>query len=84
MNCDEIAATLEETLLYQRDPEWMREAMRHAEQCPSCARLVKLHQLELLLAELPAVSPSSRFLEGVMDRIAQPEPLVLVRAGNRH
>jgi len=80
MNCAEVAATLEETLLYQRDPEWIREALRHAEQCPSCARLVKLHQLELLLAKLPAVYPSSHFLEGVMDRIAQPE---LLAAGSR-
>jgi hypothetical protein len=77
MNCTEIAARLETTLIHERDLEWIRGALRHAEQCPSCAHLVKLHELELLLTELPAVSPSSCFVEGVMDRIGQPGPLVV-------
>lgn len=75
MNCQEIHARLESTLLRDRDWQWLREAMRHAEQCPSCrARLAETHLLEQRLAALPAVEPSAAFLEAVMSRIAQPTP----------
>ncbi len=73
MNCAEVAAMLQQTLLQERDPERVREAIGHAKDCPRCAPLVKLHRLEVLLAELPAVSPSSGFAAGVMARIAQAE-----------
>jgi hypothetical protein len=74
MNCDELAATLETTLLHQRDPRWFREARGHAERCPACARLLELHRIEERLAELPAVEPGGDFLETVMNRVTQREP----------
>jgi hypothetical protein len=72
MTCAEIAAVIEATLIRQRDPRWMREAQRHATQCPSCARLMKLHRAEELLTGLPAVAPSGGLLDTVMKRIAEP------------
>ncbi len=78
MNCHEIATILEGTLLRQRNPEWLREARRHAEQCPSCARLMALHRLEEHLTELPAIEPSEVFVQTVMSRITQPEPIVVL------
>jgi hypothetical protein len=71
MTCAEIAARLERTLLRERDPEWLRAAIEHARQCPACAHLVKLHQLELRLSELPAVTSSSDLPAMVLARIAQ-------------
>jgi hypothetical protein len=77
MNCDELAATLEKTLIHERDPRWFHEARRHAEGCPSCARLLELHQVEERLTELSAVEPSSLFLETVMSRISQRGPVAV-------
>jgi len=74
MNCDELTATLETTLLRERDPLWLDEARRHTETCPSCARLLEWHRLEEELADLPAVEPSGRLLEDVMSRLARPAP----------
>jgi hypothetical protein len=74
MNCDELAATLEKTLIHERNSRWLDEARRHAEGCPACARLLELQQLEDDLTELPAVEPSELFLEAVMSRIAQRKP----------
>jgi hypothetical protein len=75
MNCAELAATLEKTLIRERDPRWLDEAHRHADACPSCARLLELHQLEEDLAGLPAVEPSGRLLGAVMSRIAPRAPV---------
>jgi hypothetical protein len=75
MKCDAVAATLEKTLFYERDPRWFAEAVRHAAGCPSCARLLELHRAEERLTELPAVEPSSRLLEAVMSRITEREPV---------
>ncbi len=80
MNCAEIAATLQETLLHQRDSQWVREARRHAERCSGCARLLELHQVEERLAGLLAIEPSSDLLESVMNRVAQPQPVALLPA----
>jgi hypothetical protein len=74
MNCEELTATLESTLLRERDPRWLDEARRHAEGCPSCARLLEWHRLEEDLAGLPAVEPSGRLLENVMSRVARRRP----------
>jgi hypothetical protein len=75
MNCAELAATLEKTLIRERDPRWLDEARRHAEACPSCARLLGLHRVEEDLAGLAAVEPSGLLLEAVMSRIAQRAPV---------
>ena len=63
MRCDEIAATLQQTLLHQRDPQWVREACHHAARCPECARLLELHRVE----ERQPVAPLSpgQFLVGL-------------------
>jgi hypothetical protein len=74
MNCDELTATLEMTLLRERDPRWLDEARRHAEDCPSCARLLERHRLEEDLASLPAVEPSGRLMKNVMSRVARRRP----------
>jgi hypothetical protein len=71
MNCEEIAAALEMSLIRERDPEWMRAAFEHAEQCPACARLLDAHRVEEQLCELSAFEPSGRLLESVMSRIAE-------------
>jgi len=73
MNCVELGDALEGTLLRERDPQWLREARRHAEQCPACARLLQLHQLEERLTNLDAVEPSRLFLDTVMNRITAVE-----------
>lgn len=73
MNCDQLAAALSSTLLRDRDPHWIDEAQRHAEGCPSCARLLEWHRVEESLAGLPAVEPSPLLLESVMSRIARLE-----------
>jgi hypothetical protein len=73
MNCAELARALENQLLHERDPQWVLEAVRHAEQCPSCSRLLELHQVEEQLTQLSAVEPSGKFLENVMSRITQPQ-----------
>jgi hypothetical protein len=75
MKCDAIADTLKKTLIHERDPRWFHEAARHAAGCPSCARLLGLHQTEERLTKLPAVEPSRQLLETVMSRITQREPL---------
>ena len=75
MTCDAVAAMLEKTLIHERDPQWAREAARHAADCPSCSRLLEMHLLEERLTELSAVEPSSLLLENVMSRILQREPL---------
>jgi hypothetical protein len=80
MNCLELAATLEGTLLRERDALWFQEARRHAEQCPSCARILELHQVEELLAGLSAVEPGRDILQAVMSRITQREPASVVPA----
>jgi hypothetical protein len=81
MNCEEIAATLEGTLIRERDPRWLHEARRHAAGCPSCARLLELHRLEEDLTDLPAVEPSRLLLESVMDRITQRESATVPSSG---
>ena len=75
MNCHDIATTLEATLLRQRSPEWLRDAYRHADQCPSCARLMALHRLETQMTEVPAIGPSKDFVQSVMSRISRREPV---------
>ncbi len=80
MNCAELAATLENRLLHERDSHWLLEARRHAKQCPSCARLLELHQVEEQLTGLCAVEPYGTFHENVMSRITQPEPHLLQSA----
>jgi hypothetical protein len=75
MKCDAVAATLEKTLIHERDPRWLDEAARHAAGCPSCSRLLELHRAEVRLTELSGVEPSCRLLESVMSRITQPEPV---------
>jgi hypothetical protein len=80
MNCAELAATLDGTLIRERDPQWLRDALRHAEQCPTCARLMELHQVEERLTELAVVEPGSAFLESVMERIARLEPVAVERS----
>jgi hypothetical protein len=77
MNCDELAATLETTLIRERDSRWLDEARRHAEECPACARLLDLHQVEEDLTQLPAVEPSGLLLETVMSRIARRKPVAV-------
>jgi hypothetical protein len=74
MNCDELAATLGRTLIRDRDPRWFHEARRHAEGCPSCARLLELHRVEEHLTELSVVEPSHQLLETVMSRVTQRRP----------
>lgn len=74
MNCSELAVTLENQLLDERDPQWLREARRHAEQCPACSRLLELHQVEEQLTGLCEFEPSGAFVENVMSRVTQPEP----------
>ncbi len=78
MNCEELRAVLEKTLIHDRDPEWMRAAREHAEHCPTCARLLETHRVEEQLCALPAFEPSSRLLGSVMSRISrrvsQPAP----------
>ncbi len=81
MNCTEIAAVLQETLLHQRDPQWVWEARRHAERCPGCARLLELHHVEERLAGLPAIEPSIDLVESVMNRVTQPQPVAIWPAG---
>ena len=76
MNCAEIASTLQETLLHQRDSRWVREARRHAERCPGCARLLELHKVEESLAGLLGIEPASDLVESVMSRVMQPQPVV--------
>jgi len=73
MNCAELGDALHGTLLRQRDPEWLREARRHVEQCPACARVFHLHWVEERLTDLSAVEPSGVFLETVMNRIKDAE-----------
>jgi hypothetical protein len=73
MNCDELAAVLEKTLLHERDSRWIHEARNHAEGCPVCVRLLALHHVEERLTELPGVEPSSMLLEAVMSRLAHRE-----------
>jgi len=75
MTCDELAGTLDKTLIRERDPHWFHEARRHAEGCPSCTRLLELHHVEELLTGLSGVEPSSLLLETVMSRITQPAPI---------
>lgn len=77
MNCHDIVTILDETLLRQRNPQWLREAYRHADQCPSCARLMALHRLEEQMTELPVIEPSKDFVQSVMSRISQPEPIAI-------
>ena len=77
MNCAEIAATLQETLLHQRDPQWVQEARLHAEQCSGCARLLAVQELEESLAGLSRIEPADDFLESVMSRVTQPQPVAL-------
>jgi hypothetical protein len=85
MNCDELAATLEKTLIRERSPRWFHEAGRHADGCASCARLLELHDVEERLTELPAVEPTFLLLETVMSRISQRGPVaVQSRAGFSH
>jgi hypothetical protein len=84
MNCDELTAALEKTLIRERDSRWLDEARRHAEGCPSCARLLELHQLEEDLADLPAIEPSGLLLEAVMSRIAQRESAAVPSRGFSH
>jgi hypothetical protein len=72
MNCEELAAALEKTLIHERDASWLLEARRHADGCPSCAQLLELHDVEASLTELPGIEPSPLLLETVMNRIAQP------------
>jgi hypothetical protein len=74
MNCAELAAVLENQLLHERDPHWLEEACRHAEQCPSCSRRLELHHIEEQLTGLCTFEPSGAFLENVMSRITQAEP----------
>ena len=74
MNCDELAATLEKTLIHERDTSWSHHARRHAEGCPLCARLLELHHVELRLTQLPGVEASPLLLETVMSRIMQRSP----------
>ena len=83
MNCAEIASTLQETLLHQRDAQWVREARRHAERCSECARLLESHEVEERLARLLAIEPSNDLLESVMNRVTQPQlqPVALLPAG---
>ncbi len=71
MNCDELTAALEKTLIHERDAHWLQAVREHAEACPSCARLLELHRLEEDLTALPAIEPSGVLLETVMSRIAQ-------------
>ena len=78
MNCHELAAYLDGTLLRQRDPQWLEEARHHAEQCPSCSQLMQLHWLEEHLTELSDTEPSEVFVQAVMSRITRPEPAVIV------
>jgi hypothetical protein len=80
MNCSELASGLRTRLLHERDPDWIFEARRHAEQCPSCSQFLELHQLEEQLMELPAVEPSGAFLPSVMSRIALAEPRPIASA----
>jgi hypothetical protein len=75
MNCDELAATLEKTLIHERDTSWSHDARRHAEGCPLCARLLELHQIEVRLTLLPGVEASPLLLETVMSRIMQRSPV---------
>jgi hypothetical protein len=74
MNCVELAAELDRTLLRQRDRQWIHEARQHAMQCPACARLLELHVVEERLTGLAGIEPSAAFLVTVMDRIARAEP----------
>jgi hypothetical protein len=78
MTCDAVAAMLERTLIHERDPRWFREVARHAEGCPSCARLMEMHQLEERLTELAAAEPSGLLLQNVMSRISQRERISAV------
>ena len=80
MNCAKIASTLQETLLHQRDPQWMRDAHRHAEQCSGCARLLEVHKVEESLAGLSLIEPSNDLLEAVMNRMTQPQPVAFLPA----
>jgi hypothetical protein len=75
MKCESVAAMLARNLIHERDASWIDEATRHAAGCPSCSRLLELHQTEERLTELSAVEPSSQLLETVMSRIAQREPV---------
>jgi hypothetical protein len=75
MTCDAVAAMLEKTLIHDRDPRWFHEAARHAEGCPSCSRLLELHQIEERLTELSSVEPSTLLLENVMSLISQRKPV---------
>jgi hypothetical protein len=76
MNCEDLLAHLEQTLIREREPGWSLEATEHAKQCPACAaRLGQLERLERGLAQLPGVEPSADFAQRVMSRIADSERL---------
>jgi hypothetical protein len=77
MNCQELAAVLEQTLIRDCDPGWIKAASEHAARCPSCARSLELYRAEEHLCSLPAVEPSSRLLDTVMSRIALEAPRVV-------
>jgi hypothetical protein len=77
MKCEKIAEVLETTLLRDRDPAWMLAARQHAEQCPACAKLLKLHQVEESLTGLTVAEPSPAFLETVMQRAMQQKPMAV-------
>jgi hypothetical protein len=78
MNCADLATILETTLCRERDPQWVQDALRHAEQCPACARLMELHRLEERLGGLSGIEPSPNFSRTIMDQIAQPQPAAVV------
>jgi hypothetical protein len=71
MNCTELCGELELRLLSERDPRWLSDARRHAEQCPTCARLLALHDVEEQLAALREFEPASGFVDRVMSRVTQ-------------
>ena len=72
----EIAATMQATLLHQRDPRWVRNSS-------SCGAmfwiraLLELHKVEERLAGLFAIEPASDLVESVMNRVMQPQPVEL-------
>jgi hypothetical protein len=78
MNCAEIATILDKTLLRQRDPQWLQDALRHAKQCPACAKLMELHRVEERLVQLSGIEPSADFSWTIMERVALPQDVAVV------
>ncbi len=72
MNCQEFGEILDAMPLRDRDEARMREARRHAAQCPHCAALMdRMLKLERELGQLRQIAPSDKLLEAVMQRIEQ-------------